>query len=181
MAERVVTQAPGYRVRLARHDELARLPDLQVCTNDLFASQAAELGLEPVASVVSIDTLARANLDGRVWVAADPASVPVGFALVIELGLFAHLEELYVLPEHGRKGLGSALLESVCEWAFTRGFSAVTLSAFREGQWNAPFYAQRGFAVVDPAEQPPELMRIVEMERRKGQRTDLRVIMQREV
>ena len=143
--------------------------------------RAADLGLQTSAAVNSLDTLTRANQNGRLWVAANADSVPVGFALVIELGLFAHLEELDVLPEHGRKGLGSALLEAVCEWAFTRGFSAVTLSTFRDVPWNAPFYAQRGFSVVDSAEQPPELVRIVEMERRKGLRTDLRVIMQREV
>jgi hypothetical protein len=72
-------------------------------------------------------------------------------------------------------------LEAVCDWAFTRGFSAVTLSTFREVPWNAPFYARRGFVAVAAADQPPELVRIVERERKQGLRTDLRVIMQREV
>jgi len=174
---------PGYTIRLARHDEVERLPDIERRANSLFTSNAADLGLPAgrVPPVSSIDTLERANQDGRLWVAADAEGTTVGFALVIELGLFAHLEEMDVLPEHGRQGVGSALLEAVCEWAFTRGFSAVTLSTFRDVPWNAPFYAQRGFVTLGPSDQPPELVRIVEMERRKGLRTDLRVIMQREV
>ena len=173
----------GYTLRLARHDEVARLPDIERRAGSLLSGYAEAVGFTPehVASVNSVDTLERANQDGRLWVAVDAEGTPVGFALVIELGLFAHLEELDVLPEHGRKGLGSALLETVCEWAFTRGFSAVTVSTFRDVPWNAPFYVKRGFVALDASEQPPELVRIVEMERRKGLRTDLRVILQREV
>lgn len=179
----MTTVTPGYTIRLARHDEVLRLPVIERRAASLFSGYEAELGLSPgsVVSVNTIDTLARANLDGRLWVAVEAGGAPVGFALVVELGLFAHLDELSVLPEHGRQGLGSALLEAVCEWAFTRGFSAVTLSTFRDVPWNAPFYARRGFVALDPAEQPPELARIVEKERQKGLRTELRVIMQREV
>lgn len=174
---------PGYTIRLSRRAELERLPDIERQASSLFAGQEAELGLlaAELAPVTSPDALERASDDGRLWVAADDDNAPVGFALVVDLGLFAHLEELDVLPEHGRRGLGSALIEAVCAWATTRGFSAVTLSTFRDVAWNAPLYARRGFAVVAPADLPPELAQIVERERRKGMRTDRRVIMQREV
>jgi GNAT superfamily N-acetyltransferase len=174
---------PGYTIRLSRRAELERLPDIERQASSLFAGHEAELGLlaAELAPVTSRDALERASDDGRLWVAADAADVPVGFALVVDLGLFAHLEEIDVLPEHGRKGLGSALIEAVCSWAPTRGFSAVTLSAFRDVAWNAPLYARRGFAVVDAEDLPPELLQIVERERRQGMRTDRRVIMQREV
>lgn len=174
---------PGYTIRLARNDEVPQLPDIERAAASIFSGYEAELGLSPahLLSANTVDTLKRANQDGRLWVAVNAEGEAVGFALVAELGLFAHLEELSVLPEHGRKGLGSALLEAVCEWAFTRGFSAVTLSTFRDVPWNAPFYAHRGFVTLDPSEQPPELVRIVEAERKKGLRTELRVIMQREV
>jgi len=159
------------------------LPEIERQSSQRFASQAAEAGLsaELMSQTQSVPVLLAANDDGRLWVAADDRGELVGFALVKELGLFAHLEEIDVLPAHGRQGLGSALLEAVCEWAGSRGFSAVTLSTFREVAWNAPFYARRGFAVVPPEELPPELLEIVARERQKGLRTDLRVIMQREV
>jgi len=52
--------------------------------------------------------------------------VPVGFALVEILDGAAHLEEIDVHPAHGRRGLGSALVRAVCEWARQSELSAVT-------------------------------------------------------
>jgi predicted N-acetyltransferase YhbS len=174
---------PGYTIRLSRRAEVAALQEIERQASQRFASQAAELGLstDPVAEAHSVQVLLAANDDGRLWVAADEQGQLVGLALVKELGLFAHLDELDVLPAHGRQGLGRARLEAVCEWASSRGFSAVTLSTFRDVAWNAPFYARRGFAVLSPEELPPELLEIVARESQRGLRTDLRVIMQREV
>lgn len=180
-------RVPGYSIRLSRRSELAALPEIERRANELFAthtaSTPAELGLrcDPAPPVSSGAALLSAHDDGRLWIAADPQDQAVGFAMVTEIGLFAHLEEMDVLPAHGRQGLGSALLEAVCEWALSRGFSAVTLSTFRDVAWNAPFYAGRGFEVVAPSELPPELLEIVKREGKQGLRTDLRVIMQREV
>ena len=174
---------PGYTIRLSRKAEVVGLPAIERQANQLFASHAGELGLrsDPLPEPSSVAALLIANDDGRLWVAADDQGQIVGFALVTELGLFAHLAELHVLPAHGRQGLGSALLEAVCAWAYTRGFSAVTLSTFRDVAWNAPFFARRGFALVPPSELPPELLEIVQREGKQGLRTDLRVIPQREV
>lgn len=174
---------PGYSIRLSRRSELERLPDIERQASSLFAGREAELGLRSaeLAPVTSRAALEHASDDGRLWVAADADDVPVGFALVVDLGLFAHLHEIDVLPAHARQGLGSALIEAVCAWAPTRGFFAVTLSTFRDVPWNAPLYARRGFTVIEPADLPPELVQIVERERREGLRTDRRVVMQHEV
>ena len=43
------------------------------------------------------------------------------------------------------------------------------------------YYERHGFSVIPPSEQPPELSRIVEGERTLGLRTELRVVMQREL
>jgi GNAT superfamily N-acetyltransferase len=172
----------GYVIRLARSSELEALPEIERRAATLFGAWAAELELtrELLERVTPLEVLRAANRDGRVWVAADGDDRPVGFALVREIGLFAHLEELDVLPEHGRLGLGAALLKAVCTWAHTRGFGAVTLSAFRDVPWNAPFYARHGFEIPARDELPPELLEIVAMEERKGLRTDRRVIMLRQ-
>jgi ribosomal protein S18 acetylase RimI-like enzyme len=69
---------------------------------------------------------------GRVWVAADEHDRPVGFAVASVVGGGAHLEELDVLPEAGRHGIGTRLVATVCEWAAAQGFPAITLSTFRD-------------------------------------------------
>jgi GNAT superfamily N-acetyltransferase len=172
----------GYTVRLARAPELALLPAIERRAAERFATYPHDLGIRiEDAPPTSLEALHAANDDGRVLVAADDAGTPVGFALMTDLGLFAHLEEMDVQPEHGGKGLGAALIEAVCAWANRHGFTAVTLSTFRDVPWNAPFYARHGFAIVEPDDLPPELLRVVEAERGRGLRTDLRVIMQRAV
>jgi GNAT superfamily N-acetyltransferase len=53
----------------------------------------------------------------------------VGFAHVKVLEpRAAHLEEIDVHPEHGRRGLGTQLVMAVCEWAATEGYRSVTLT-----------------------------------------------------
>ena len=109
--------------------------------------------------------------------APGPDGNPIGFALVLDIGGYAHLAELDVLPSHGRQGVGSALLDAVCTWARSAGYPAVTLRTFRDVPWNAPFYARRGFRVVDSAQLSPEHVGLEVSERRRGLRTNIRVTM----
>jgi GNAT superfamily N-acetyltransferase len=102
----------------------------------------------------------------------------VGFALVELLGPAVHLEELDVVPEHGRRGIGLRLLETVCAWAMAAGHPSVTLSTFTAVPWNAPFYQRHGFHVVKPADVSPQHVALVDAERARGLRTDLRVLME---
>jgi GNAT superfamily N-acetyltransferase len=110
---------------------------------------------------------------------AEVGGQPVGFALCGEVDGQAHLFEMDVVPEHGRSGIGSALLESVCSEAAVRGFSAMTLTTLRDVPWNAPFYAARGFVEMDQAQWGEELGQIVARERMLGFPMRLRVVMRR--
>jgi GNAT superfamily N-acetyltransferase len=174
---------PGFTVRLSRRADMAQLPRIEREAMQRFADYEQELGFRADAPAApnSPDTLLAAHADGRLWVAADAAEQPVGFALMLDLGLFAHLEELVVVPAQGGQGLGGALLEAVCSWADTRGYSAVTLAAYRDVPWNAPFCARRGFAALAASDLPPELVQVLDRERALGLRTERRVIMQREL
>src|SRR4051812_10718368 len=101
-----------------------------------------------LADVTSLAELEAASRRGTLWVArAD--DVPVGFAHVklLEPNV-VHLDELDVHPEHGRRGVGRRLVMTVCDWAATRGYAAVSLSTFRDPPWNMPFYARLGFELV---------------------------------
>ena len=68
------------------------------------------------------------------------------------MGAAAHLEQLSVHPDHGRRGVGRALLRAGIEWAHDHGYRELTLVTYREVPWNGPFYATEGFVEVGPAD-----------------------------
>lgn len=90
--------------------------------------------------------------------AADDGDRPLGFAVAGEIGGIFWLKELSVDPGAMRRGIGSALLETVAEHARASGFVGLGLSTFRTVPFNAPFYARRGFVAFDP-EVAPEPIR----------------------
>ena len=110
---------------------------------------------------------------------AEVGGQPVGFALCGEVDGHAHLFEMDVLPEHGRRGIGGALLESTCNEAAVRGFSTMTLTTLRDVPWNAPFYAARGFVELSEEVWGAQLAEIVAHERMLGFPMRLRVAMRR--
>lgn len=171
----------GYSIRLALPEDTAFLPSIERQAGALFKNCLEETGLTDAAfdQVQSSEDLDEAQQMGRLWVAVSPGGDCVGFALMIDVGGAAHLEELDVLPEHGRRGLGSRLLEAVCDWAREAGYPKVTLSTFRDIPWNAPFYSRRGFHIVDPGDVSEPHVQLVRAEKKRGLRIDLRVIMER--
>jgi GNAT superfamily N-acetyltransferase len=134
---------------------------------DLFAMHS--LSSQNLRDGIAHGILRVAEVDGQA----------VGFALCGEIDGGAHLFEMDVVPEHGRRGIGSALLESVCREAVERGFSAMTLTTLRDVPWNAPFYAGRGFAELPQDEWGVQLAGIVDRERMLGFPMRLRVVMKR--
>ena len=91
----------------------------------------------------------RAASPGFVLVSAETHAGPaVGFAHVVEQDDLAHLEQLSVLPEHGRRGHGRALVDAAKREARSRGYRELTLRTFADVPWNAPFYASCGFVEV---------------------------------
>jgi aminoglycoside 6'-N-acetyltransferase I len=69
----------------------------------------------------------------------------------IELGLSAELEDLYVLPDARRAGVGAALIDAVKDWCRARGCTLVAVVVTPEGQAAHDllgYYARRGFAAT---------------------------------
>jgi GNAT superfamily N-acetyltransferase len=163
-------------IRAPRRDELELLRDIERAAGQLFA----EVGFGEIAAhePESAEALAEYLHDGRAWVITD-TDVPVGYAVVDIVDGLAHLEQLSVLPNHGRKGLGAALLEHVCDWAGRQQFDAVTLTTFRDIPWNAPFYARHGFRIIDESELGAELRELRALEATHGLDPALRVCMRR--
>ena len=110
---------------------------------------------------------------------AEVGGVAAGFALCGIVDDHAHLFEMDVVPEHGRGGIGSTLLQTVFDETFARGYPSMTLVTLRDVPWNAPFYARRGFAVLPKSSWGPDLRKLVERERMLGFPMQQRVVMQR--
>ena len=75
-------------------------------------------------------------------------TAPVGFALALALGEEAEIVSLGVLPEHRRRGIGSALLDAICGEARSRGAARVVLEMASDNEAASALYAGRGFRVV---------------------------------
>lgn len=107
----------------------------------------------------------RARVDsGRIWV-AEVDGLPVGYVAATDFGGHVHLDQLSVRPEHGGRGLGTALVDAVVSWARDRQAGSVTLTTFRHVPWNGPWYERRGFRVDSDAGADPRLARVAAWER----------------
>ena len=169
-----MTTIPRYEIALARPGDLSRIASIELAAARLLTGYAPEAVLE---EVTSNEDLQAAQRDGRLWVALS-GDTPVGFAHVEILEPnAAHLEEIDVHPEHGRRGLGARLVRHVCRWAEARGLDAVTLTTFRDVSWNMPFYARLGFEEVAQADLSPALREVLADETRRGLDPARRVVM----
>jgi GNAT superfamily N-acetyltransferase len=122
-------------------------------------------------------TLLAAQRDGLLWVALDGADTVVGFAMATVIDGNAHLDELDVLPDHGRRGIGTRLLQAVIDHSREQGFRRLTLVTFGHLPWNAPFYAKAGFGTIQRRHYGGEMREIIEEERVAGLNVDDRVVM----
>ena len=166
-----------YHVRLARHDDLDALSDVERAANALFADYGLADQLSDL--LTPIESLREGVRTDRLWVVVDEADRPVGFALASVVGDNAHLDELDVHPAHGRRGLGAALVEAVRDWARTSGYHAITLTTLRHIPWNAPWYQRLDFRVLEENELSQALRDLLQEEIHRGLPADQRVAMRR--
>jgi GNAT superfamily N-acetyltransferase len=161
-------------IRPARRDELALLQDLEVAAGQLFRA----IGMDAVADdpPPTVEELASA---AAVLVAVDGGGVPVGYARIEVLDGHAHLEQLSVLPEHGGRGIGTALLDAVAGWAAARGDGEITLTTFRDVPFNSPLYLRRGYEELADEDRGPELVEQMRVEAAHGLDPTTRVAMRR--
>lgn len=105
---------------------------------------------------------------GDTLVAVDGADKPIGFVHFIDLLHGPHVEELSVIPEWGRMGIGSALIAQVVGRAERANGFAVTLSTDFTVPWNSPFYEKLGFEGVSPMALGPDYLAIRAKETARG-------------
>lgn len=161
-------------IRAARPHEYTRLRDIERRAGELFR----DIGMPEIADdePPSADDLASG---AALYVATDDEDRPVGYALVDLVDGHAHLEQLSVVPEHGRQGIGQALLGAATDWARARGDAEITLTTFRDVAFNAPYYSRHGFVAVEDDDLTDGLRAVVAKEAADGLDTTTRVVMTR--
>ena len=147
-------------VRLALAADLSSVQGVEDAADQLFAElmDVSTWGSAPTGEERAVEP-------GFLLVAADADRV-VGFAHVLDLDGHTHLEQIAVLPERTRQGIGSVQLEEACRYAAEQGAREVTLRTFADVPWNAPFYARHGFVVLAP--EPAWMAPLQEAEERVG-------------
>ena len=79
---------------------------------------------------------------------AAQAVITVSTMLYVEWGRLGEIGDLYVLPEHRRKGLARRLVEHAKAWCRAQGCSAVSVTITVAGERRhglGQFYARLGF------------------------------------
>lgn len=84
--------------------------------------------------------LSRGLMLNYTWV-ADEDGLPIGFICIERDG---YINRLFTHPDHVRRGVATALLNTAIDWAKKRGLRRVFLSASKVGYG---FYVKNGFRV----------------------------------
>lgn len=154
-----------YEITAALPHHLDALPAIELSAATLLTGHAPEAVLQETTPA---SVFLNAREHGRLWVALVD-QLPVGFAHVEMLAVdLPHLQEMDVLPHHGRRGVGTALLRAVVDWALRCGYQEITLTTFRAVPWNMPFYSRLGFEEIPADELRPHLRAIVQDEADRG-------------
>jgi GNAT superfamily N-acetyltransferase len=165
-----------YRIAIARPEDVPALAAIEIAAAELFRGHVPDLLFSESTDERELRAAQQAAL---LWVVL-AADAPVGFALLEAVTeRWLHLEEMDVHPQHGRRGIGAALLDRVCECAAARGYSELTLTTFRDVPWNMPFYSRHGFAEISADTLRPELVAMVADEVARGLDPRRRVAMRR--
>nr|WP_199045708.1 4-(cytidine 5'-diphospho)-2-C-methyl-D-erythritol kinase [Dyella sp. ASV24] len=167
----------SFHIERARPDQVDALCAIERAAVELFRGHPAWPSYREVS--VPPEVMREAIARGLVWVAVIGSGEPVGFVWLDaeEGGDAIGVAEMDVLPSHGQRGIGAALLEHACGWARMAGYHRVDLGTLADVPWNAPFYAKHGFHAVD--KNLPEFAFARERDRENGFPDDLRVFMSR--
>lgn len=148
-----------YQLRLGSGRERATLVKfLQLSYQELFPEQGDFSHLpETVRRYFSRETplwwveSADATVNGGSPIVPPPLSQPVGCLWMgnaidqLQGDRHAHIFLLYVMPEHRRRGVGSALMRHAEDWARARGDRQIGLQVFQSNKPALNLYQRLGY------------------------------------
>ena len=164
-------------IRAATAADHAAIAEIEVRAGARFV----EVGMPEIAahSPGTVEEMAAA--EALLVAVPDDDGPPIGYAWIELLDGATYLEQLSVVPEAGRQGVGTALLEAVVDWARARGDTTVTLTTFRDVPFNGPLYAARGFSHVPEAAWTDAEREAIDAQAAMGMDRAARTVMRRAV
>ncbi len=161
-----------------RPDETERLAEIDRAADQLFL----DCGIPEAVAMVSGLPVPLASFSSmldacHVLVACAAEDVAVGFAAVQPLDGDCWLRLLAVDPDHGRRGIGSALVRETMRHGRSIGATSCGLSTFRGIAFNQPFYEALGFRELPLSDATPGQRDRFESEVPEEARREQRVLM----
>ncbi|MFN3211800.1 MAG: GNAT family N-acetyltransferase [Henriciella sp.] len=154
----------GYSITAAELDDIPALIAVDKAASSLFA-ETGLLGEDALADHVPAEVFEKEIPLFNVFVARNEHGWAVGFALIRLRGNGLYLDQVSVHPDHGKKGIGRALVIRVLTETELRKLPHVSLSTFRDVAWNGPFYASMGFKEIPYDKLEPYMLEIEDAQR----------------
>lgn len=169
--------APDFTIRRARKEDLPLLGAVERSAAEIFRTVNLDfLTYGPTMDEYLLESMGRAN---HLWVAVNEVDRPIGFAGGDELAGNFHIAEISVAQNAQGKGVGKALMGELTRQAMAEGYTAITLTTYRNLPWNGPWYQRLGFSEVKIDEMGEEYREIWNSEASHGHDMNVRCVMRK--
>ncbi|MEL6530177.1 MAG: GNAT family N-acetyltransferase [Pseudomonadota bacterium] len=146
---------PDWSLRLARREDAKHMPAIEKAAGALFSK------VEGLAGLAGTHALPRERLERYIrkghCLVTHVNDTMAGFLVNEPFQRELHIWEMDVHPNFQQRGIGAGMLRACMVDARNSGFTALTLTTFRDVPWNAPFYARIGFEEVTALDAHPRL------------------------
>lgn len=162
----------------ARPDQLDTIIAIDDESSKLYVQAGLKMVFDDHHPFVVAESIrwADAIRKGLVYLALDPDGRPVGFAALAMIDNQPFLDQLSVLPESMRQGVGTMLLEKAILWSAEKPLWLTTYSSV---PWNRPYYERHGFVAIPEQVCGPELSEILQKQRAALPAPNDRIVMVR--
>ncbi|RFU29038.1 hypothetical protein B7463_g7289, partial [Scytalidium lignicola] len=167
-----------FTVRKAQESDIPSLADVEKSAAVLFE----KVGLGHITgSTMPPDTLLEMTNRGYLWVAVADGDKPIGFLGGYALDGYFYIAEISVAREFQGKGVGRALMKAMSKDIRSKigVYKGLTLTTYRDLEWNGPWYKKLGFVEVIPQDIGPGHSLIIKEEGEAGHDIRRRCVMKK--
>jgi len=164
--QRYEKSAPDFTIRRARYTDVPQLGPVERSAAELFRSANLDFLLDgPTVDQTFLVAMINAN---HLWVAVDRMDDPIGFVGGENIEGNFHIVEISVARLFQGKGVGRALMTRMTEDIRREGYNAITLTTYRDLDWNGRWYTRMGFLEMNVESMGPDYWKIWQIEARHG-------------